>query len=42
MSLKLMMPSTRIVSGCTTITRRTAGIDSRSSTIRSGSWRVQT
>ena len=41
-SLRLMMPSTRDVSGCTTTTRRTAGMDKRSSTRRKGSWRVQT
>jgi hypothetical protein len=41
-SLKLIMPSTRDVSGCTTMTRRTAGIESRSSTRRSWSCLVQT
>ena len=38
-SLSEMMPSTLDVSGCTTITRRTAGMDSLSSTMRSWSCR---
>lgn len=41
-SLRLMMPSTLDVSGCTTMTRRTLGMLSRSSTTRSWSCRVQT
>lgn len=41
-SLRLMMPSTLDVSGCTTMTRRTLGMLSRSSTTRSWSCRVHT
>jgi len=41
-SLRLMMPSTLEVSGCTTITRRTLGMLSRSSTTRNWSCLVHT
>ena len=41
-SLRLITPSTRIVSGCTTMTRRTLGIERRSRTRRSWSCRVHT